>query len=414
MKNKSSVSVLIFALALLDFILFSYISYGCEVGRGTSSCTASTPTCDYQCDNAAECSFTNRAGSGNKCCWIVGDEHGGITNYCGYSCGLFGCGCSNWNGNSWFSNSYGRCNADMGSVVPSSYNGKPCDMHWWNGGFLQDCEGSITDLVYDSKDGRCVRCGGDSNKMSIATYSGTSDYCPVGTTAYLCENACDSSVPSDLDGVFPIGWHKDVSISGSSVSGGCGSAKVAKGKSITFSFKFAGTGAGYPYEVRSLYDVTGGGELRLNCYYGTDSGACNWNSDSFTVTAPSILGSYVYQVRTRESSRIDDYNCQPGYSTRVWTNCGFQVVDCIQDSDCSSQNNIKGQCISNVCQWPPCDADSDCTSGLCYCGGSACYSSFTSASCSAGYCCNRGYGGSGIGSCVYQGTTYNNIYLCDP
>jgi hypothetical protein len=89
------------------------------------------------------------------------------------------------------------------------------------------------------------------------------------------------------------------------------------------------------------------------------------------------------------------------------------VTCCQTASDCPSSNNIKGKCVSNTCQWSSCTSDSDCVSGYyCYCGGNACYSSFTSAQCSFGYCCNRGYGGSGIGSCVYIGTIYNNAFLC--
>ena len=99
---------------------------------------------------------------------------------------------------------------------------------------------------------------------------------------------------------------------------------------------------------------------------------------------------------------------------------------CCSDADCPVKNNIKGKCRSPQgtggtpydyrCVWPKCEQDSDCVSGTkCYCG--ACSSTHTSAGCPAGQCCDRDYGGSGIGSCVGKGTIRNiggKSYLCDP
>jgi hypothetical protein len=58
----------------------------------------------------------------------------------------------------------------------------------------------------------------------------------------------------------------------------------------------------------------------------------------------------------------------------------------------------------------PCKSDPDCVSGsYCYCGN--CSSSFTSAGCPNGQCCNRGYFGSSVGQCENSGTT-KILVLC--
>jgi hypothetical protein len=97
---------------------------------------------------------------------------------------------------------------------------------------------------------------------------------------------------------------------------------------------------------------------------------------------------------------------------------------CCSNEDCPSQDNIKGICDTTgavtqkpyTCYWPKCTQDSDCVSGTyCYCG--SCSSTFTSAGCPTGQCCDKGYGGSGIGQCVKAGTIKNIgsvSYLCDP
>jgi len=92
---------------------------------------------------------------------------------------------------------------------------------------------------------------------------------------------------------------------------------------------------------------------------------------------------------------------------------------CCSDANCpANDQNVKGKCDTSgsvtgtpyTCYWYPCGSDSDCVSGTyCYCGN--CSSSFTSSGCDSNQCCNRGYGGSGIGKCVPAGTTYSN-YLC--
>ena len=54
--------------------------------------------------------------------------------------------------------------------------------------------------------------------------------------------------------------------------------------------------------------------------------------------------------------------------------------------------------------------DNDCPSGQkCYCG--VCSATFTSAGCDENECCNREYGGTGVGECVDEGTPYGN-YIC--
>jgi len=81
---------------------------------------------------------------------------------------------------------------------------------------------------------------------------------------------------------------------------------------------------------------------------------------------------------------------------------------CCSDADCTA---YKCDTTYYRCK-QSCTSDADCKSGYyCYCY--VCSSTFTSAGCEAGKCCNRGYGEAGIGSCVNAGTIYSN-YLCDP
>jgi hypothetical protein len=119
-----------------------------------------------------------------------------------------------------------------------------------------------------------------------------------------------------------------------------------------------------------------------------------------------------------------DYDCSRRTDGNI--RCIDGKCGCLYDSDCPAKNNVKGKCDSPdgtdnpdtpgytyTCYWKPCKSDDECVSGTyCYCG--ACSSSYTSVGCSSG-CCNRGYGGTGIGQCVSSGTIYNNqtaSYLC--
>ncbi|MBS7631676.1 hypothetical protein KEJ47_08960 [Candidatus Bathyarchaeota archaeon] len=71
-----------------------------------------------------------------------------------------------------------------------------------------------------------------------------------------------------------------------------------------------------------------------------------------------------------------------------------RCVQCCSDADCTSKDNRVGKCASNVCQWGPCFANSDCSSG---------------------YCCEQVVGSITIGyGCVSKGTIKDSKYLCDP
>jgi len=37
----------------------------------------------------------------------------------------------------------------------------------------------------------------------------------------------------------------------------------------------------------------------------------------------------------------------------------------LYDSDCPPKDNIKGKCINNVCQWPPCAKNEECVDNYC-------------------------------------------------
>ena len=89
--------------------------------------------------------------------------------------------------------------------------------------------------------------------------------------------------------------------------------------------------------------------------------------------------------------------------------CGYQGGSCCPGNTCDSGLTC---CSDNTCQYEcgTCSKDADCSSGeICYCG--ICSSSWINGKCTSDECCNRGYGGVGIGSCVSTGTIYGN-YLC--
>jgi len=143
--------------------------------------------------------------------------------------------------------------------------------------------------------------------------------------------------------------------------------------------------------------------------------SCQSKTD-YCVNSTTVREYYINYLRLLVYS---DYDCSKDGKKCVDGQC----VCCQTDADCPAVNNTKGKCDSPygtdnpntpgytyTCYWLKCNLDSDCVSGTyCYCG--ACSSSFTSSGCASNQCCNRGYGGSGIGSCVPAGTIYSN-YLC--
>jgi hypothetical protein len=136
-----------------------------------------------------------------------------------------------------------------------------------------------------------------------------------------------------------------------------------------------------------------------------------------------------YYVAKSHSLGYDDVDCSslncPSGKKGVCIDGACTCVECLKDSDCLPNDSIKGKCDSPfgtdnpdtlgytyTCYWKPCKSDDECVSGTyCYCG--YCSSSFTSAGCPAGQCCNRRYGGSEPGSCVSAGTI-SGSYICDP
>jgi len=71
---------------------------------------------------------------------------------------------------------------------------------------------------------------------------------------------------------------------------------------------------------------------------------------------------------------------------------------CLYDSDRPPKDNIKGKCINNVCQWPPCKKKDECVNKACCTAGPSIPSADRAET----------------GSCLSQGTIYKNKYLCDP
>jgi len=68
---------------------------------------------------------------------------------------------------------------------------------------------------------------------------------------------------------------------------------MAPGSTFTVTFEFYGTGPTYPYEHRWVSETDGGNDLVC---HSSDETACQWHSDSFTLTAPSTPGSYTWYV----------------------------------------------------------------------------------------------------------------------
>jgi hypothetical protein len=375
--NKKSYFLFLTIFLVIILEARSAFAAGCSVCDvdiyWTSACSGSEKWKDYCYDYFL--------GGGAACMIGASSTDYGHTGYYGLLCDLFGCTCPKFNDVVW---KYGGVN----SWPSGGTEGQICKVRW--DAFANPCA-NIWEGKWDPDNSVCVQCDSNRRETRRNSCSG-SDY--VGDT--YCEVACgakDGDIVHGCDERLPGGdCNRCLTDSDTVVRDyNCGSDCLCQNN------------------YRSFYCDS---STHTNCQgIGFSAGDCGYAS-GFTVYCTYDGSSWRWRQTKPSENCCDgvDNDCD-GYTDIADSDCSGR---CCSDSDCSSQNNIKGQCISNVCQWPPCDADSDCTSGLCYCGGSACYSSFTSASCSAGYCCNRGYGGSGIGSCVYQGTTYNNIYLCDP
>jgi hypothetical protein len=274
-----------------------------------------------------------------------------------------------------------------GGGWPSGNEGDVCKVWWFEGGVVKSREG-----VWDPDDGYCLITGGDpptggcTGYHTESTDSGVADTCGGRTSGDgKCEQACGATPQCDEKGPGDS--------CGS--NGGCTSDCAC--------CEASDSDGGKNYLVK-------GTTVGLSEDIATGKLFCNSMTDTCGV------GDYVWEYYL-SGNRIasEEYYCgqrKDGHIHCIDGRCG-----CLYDSDCPAQNNIKGKCKpDHTCYWEPCGKDSDCVSGTyCYCG--ACSSSFTSAGCPDGQCCNKGYGGSGIGECKNKGTIYNSgsvSYICDP
>lgn len=238
-----------------------------------------------------------------------------------------------------------------------SYNGQTCKRR---SGVL--CDVAVREGKWDAADSKCVVCNG---KIESGYFNCNGDY--SGDQA--CESACGAD------------YRCDEILPGSYLSDDCTSSYL---------------------EVNRY--------CNSNCQYSSTIYYCNADNCG---AIKSCGGTTYYCI----------YDNGWKWSTSEPENF------CCVDDDCPAKDNVKGKCDSPRgtdnpetpgytyrCYWKPCEKDSDCVSGTkCYCR--VCSSTHTSAGCPAGQCCDRDYGGSGIGSCVGKGTIRNiggKSYLCDP
>jgi len=349
---------IIISLSILFFSIF-YIKNG-------NACSA--VSLNVGCNGMTRCGPVFSSGW-----WFLGVCIGGDGSWVcdsvgGYDCTWTLCGvtpCSICSGKQWVYDwaSTSACPTGVGT------NGGQCEVRGGN------CCDTATIGTWDRSEGKCISCSGKNENVIYGSPSGI--YGTSGTAGdNECESACGASADCDEK------CRSTIVSSSVYCDSSCNSVTCVSSRNCA------------QVDDNEVTWCTGGGSVGGYKYCTYDGSSWAWRSSYPTENCCDGV----------------DNDCD-GYTDIADSDCSGR---CCSDSDCPSQNNIKGVCSSNICIWPACASDSDCTSGLCYCGGSACYSSFTSASCSAGYCCNRGYGGSGIGSCVYQGTIYSNNYLCDP
>jgi len=155
-----------------------------------------------------------------------------------------------------------------------------------------------------------------------------------------------------------------------------------------------------------LYSFDCNGDNVEESHFKCDgSGNCVYSDSTIWICAP-------YQTCVAISGEIAECICSNDKCNSVCQSAGQGTGTCEGDSthlypiqsgsDCYCEKAGKGG---------SCSSNDDCSSGLeCYCG--VCWDRWTNGRCGSNECCNKGYGGSGIGNCVPAGTIYSNYYLC--
>jgi len=262
---------------------------------------------------------------------------------------------------------------------PSGSEGDICKIWWVDISGIHAAQG-----YFDPDDKACIiNC--DGKKEAMEGYD--KDYCGSSSIGDgRCEEACGA--PSECDEEYPNSYHD------------------TDGDGYTELYCTSGCEANF-CNVNSECDK---GSLNFVCYNDVDSsGNGHWNWG--LVYSLDEDGSPWQECFDGYDNDCDGKrDCVDDRCRRV-KNPETGDVCCQTDDDCPIRYNVKGKCVDNICKWERCRTDNDCPSGQkCYCG--VCSATFTSAGCDENECCNREYGGTGVGDCVNEGHTYNNKYLC--
>jgi len=261
--------------------------------------------------------------------------------------------------------------------------------------------------LWDGSEQKCVRC--NDNRVEVSLLGDTSDiYCPSpyqNPGNQRCESACGAS--EFCDEFFPNSTHRDINnpeldilctstcLAFSCYGNACDSLE---GRTCTYKWYYSPP----PYPSFAIWEWVPSSGIDTSFEDGVPWNECFDNIDN----------------DCDGDKDCADLGCKGVQNPNTGVRC------CQSDSDCPPQNNTKGKCDTTgeitgtpyTCYWRPCKSDDECIPGTyCYCG--VCSSTFTSAGCRSGYCCDRGYGGTGVGQCVSKGTIRNIgsvSYLCDP
>jgi hypothetical protein len=395
MVGKSKILILSIFIFSLAFILSSIV-----FPKRSLACHLAGPNTYYQaCSGVFYCSYDSQCGSGPVPAYDFAPDAGGCVM--GYAAGQYYiascvplqdsnidisvCSCAGPEAKWYTSPSYNR------QICKKAW-GMDCGKTGW------DWLGGSKEGKWDSNESKCVVCNG---AVETGYFDCSGDY----SGDYKCESACgadpacdekypDNMYDTDSDNYYDLYCDSNCYAYKCDASRECSSV-VYDGSTYKCSY---------------------------NYYYSTSSPRYDWLIFPYE--------GYPWQsCFDNHDNDCDGVKDCADYDCKGVQNPNTGVICCQSDSDCPSKNNIKGKCDSPygtddpdtlgytyTCYWKPCKSDSECVSGTyCYCG--VCSSTFTSAGCDAGKCCNRGYGEGAPGSCVSGGTIYNSgsiSYLCDP
>jgi len=236
-----------------------------------------------------------------------------------YSCGVFGCYCSEsetkWN------------------LYPG-YNGQICKVRWGITCGLVD--GDVFEGRYDASEGKCVEC---YDKIQIKAVK-----CGIPEDdSKKCESACGAEEFCDEITYLNL--------------------RVDNNKICAY--------------YAALYDKNGNLKGNDYCLYAVcDSSKLCYEYYAITTRLYCIYDNgfkWSISIPSRETSCSDGYdNDCDGLIDCADPDCAGQqgpngVICCQTSNDCPPDpvNYTLGRCINNICRWPPCSSNSECVPGYC-------------------------------------------------